>query len=422
MDIKYLMGVLKYVLSTLFSIGIAVFLMYHIINSISTEIETSPIVYTTQEEVTAYDAYIFRNESLLYTDPSVDGNMNFLCEDGTRVSANDKVCQVYAGSTSEEEGRAIQDIERKLDLLKNSNLDESIKYSDTQLIDTSIFNAYYTLLTRMEEGNSGYAMAKADELIASMNQRQIVTKHVENFDAEIEALEKQRTDLVTGSGKIAQTILSGQSGFYYSDIDGFENIFDSKKLANMTLDQFDKLVSSEADMSLQKNADGGVNCGKIVTDYNWYIGCRITNEDSRAFTEGYTYTVIFPYNSDLRITMVLDRIILQADDDRVVLIFRTNSIPEHFNFLRRQTVQIVTSTYEGYKIPIESVRILDGIQGVYILEGYVVQFRRIEPIREINGFFICRVNDGSVENADMLALFDRIITKGKNLYVGKIIS
>ena len=190
----------------------------------------------------------------------------------------------------------------------------------------------------------------------------------------------------------------------------------------MTLDQFDKLVSSDADMSLQKNAAGGVNCGKIVTDYNWYIGCRITNEDSRAFTEGYTYTVIFPYNSDIRITMILDRIILQADDNRVVLVFRTNTIPEHFNFLRRQTVQIVTSTYEGYKVPIESVRILDGIQGVYILEGYVVQFRRIEPIREINGFFICRVNDGSTEDADMLALYDRIITKGKNLYVGKIIS
>ncbi|MBQ8577943.1 MAG: hypothetical protein IJ449_08315 [Clostridia bacterium] len=422
MDLKYLAGVLKYVLSTVFSIGLAVFLLYHIINGLTTDVETATIVYTTQEEVTEYDAYIFRGESLLYTSPGQAGSINFLCEDGTKVAVGQEICQVYAGSTSEEDSVTLQELERKIKQLKNSNLDENVSYSDTQLVDTTIFDSYYTLLSRMAEGSAGYAMAKSDDLISAMNQRLIITKHVENFDDQIAALEARRQALVTSSGTVAETVTTDRSGYYYADIDGFEEIFSSDKIDNLTLDEFDSLVSSAADMSLETNAEGGKNCGKIVTEYNWYIGVGITTEESRSYTEGYSYTIIFPYNSDVRISMILDRMILQADDDRVVLVFRTNSIPEHFSFLRRQSVQIVTDTCEGYKVPISAVRIVDGVQGVYILEGYTVQFRRIDALREIDGYFICRENDGSSEDADMLELYDHIITSGKNLYVGKIIS
>ena len=422
MDLKYLAGVLKYVISTVCSIGLVVFLMYHIIGSLTSDVDTASISFTTQEQVSEYDAYIFRGESLLYTSPGDVGNINFLREDGTKVSVGEEICQVYTGSASSECGIAIAEIERKLELLNNSNLDENVNYSDTQLIDTAISNAYYTLLSRMADGAAGYAMAKSDDLIAAMNQRLIITRHVENFDRQIRMLESERTALITGSGAAAESVYSDCAGYYYSDIDGFEEIFSSEKISNLTLDEYDSLISSAADISLQKNRQGGTNCGKIVTEYNWYIGVRITTEESRSYTEGYTYTVIFPYNSDIRISMILDRMILQADDDRVVLVFRTNTIPEHFSFLRRQTVQIVTETWEGYKVPLSAVRIVDGVQGVYILEGYIVEFRRIEPMCEIDGYFICRENNGSEEDADMLEMYDHIIINGKNLYSGKIIS
>ena len=178
MDLKYLAGVLKYVLSTVFSIGLAVFLLYHIINGLTTDVETATIVYTTQEEVTEYDAYIFRGESLLYTSPGQAGSINFLCEDGTKVAVGQEICQVYAGSTSEEDSVTLQELERKIKQLKNSNLDENVSYSDTQLVDTTIFDSYYTLLSRMAEGSAGYAMAKSDDLISAMNQRLIITKHI----------------------------------------------------------------------------------------------------------------------------------------------------------------------------------------------------------------------------------------------------
>ena len=422
MDLKYLAGVLRYVISTLLSIGLAVFLLYHIAGSFRTEVTAASIVYTTQEQAQDFDAYIFRSEYLLYTAATESGGLNHLREDGAKVAVGEEICQVYAGTSDESANLQLQELDRTLERLKNSNLKENVNYSDTQLIDASINNTYYTILTRLNDGNMGYAMAKADDLISSMNQRLIITKHVENFDEQIGQLEGQRSALVNSGGEVAETVYAPRSGYYFADIDGFEGIFDADRLDNMTIEEFDTLISSSADAALGRNALGGLSCGKIVTDYNWYVGCRITTEQSRSFTEGYTYTVIFPYNSDIRISMVLDRMILQADDDRVVLVFRTNVIPEHFNFLRRQSIQIVVNTYHGYKVPLAAVRIQDGVQGVYILEGYVVKFRRIEPLQEIEGYFICRENSGSSDDADLLALYDRIIVSGKNLYVGKIIS
>ncbi len=422
MDLQYLKRVLKYVLSTILSIGLVCFIVYHMVGSMTTDVETAPIIYTTQEEAEAFDAYFFRGEYLLYTNSPEGGNISHMCDDGEKVAVGEAVCQVYAGSVSEENTQLIADIDRKLERLYNSNLQENVTYSDTHIIDNAISNTYYTLLARIANGNAGYALAKADDLVASLNQRRIVTRQVESFDEQIAALEAQRDALIKSTGEASETVYTTRSGYFYADIDGFEHVFDASRLDNMTLDDYARITSSEADMSLQKNSAGGVSCGKIVTDYNWYLTCQITTEQSRAFTENYTYTVIFPYNSDTRIAMVLDRIILEADDDRVVLVFRSNIIPENFSFLRRQSVQIVTNTYEGYKIPLSAVRIKDGVQGVYILEGYVVKFRKIEPLQEIDGYFICRANDGTAADTGMVALYDRIIISGKNLYEGRIIS
>jgi cystathionine beta-lyase/cystathionine gamma-synthase len=63
----------------------------------------------------------------------------------------------------------------------------------------------------MADGAAGYAMAKSDDLISSMNQRLIITRHVENFDKQIRQLESERAALITGSGTAAETTAAAVS-------------------------------------------------------------------------------------------------------------------------------------------------------------------------------------------------------------------
>ena len=148
-------------------------------------------------------------------------------------------------------------------------------------------------------------------------------------------------------------------------------------------------------------------------------------EQLKLFGEGFSYAVKFPFNSDVTVKMVLHRIIRENDSDRVVLIFRTNVMPEGFSYFRKQNIQIIQESYTGYKIPANAVRVVNGVKGVYILRGNTVHFREIVVLAETDGFFIVEEQPSYFEDEfyyKKLGLYDMVITSGKNLYDGKIIS
>ena len=114
--------------------------------------------------------------------------------------------------------------------------------------------------------------------------------------------------------------------------------------------------------------------------------------------------------------------IAENDSEDVVLIFSSDTIPDNFEFLRRQTVEIVQNSYSGYRISADAVRMVDGTLGVYVQKGYSVCFRRIEPLAELDGYYIVDASPSSGENEyEPLALYDLVIVKGKRLYNGKVI-
>ena len=52
-----------------------------------------------------------------------------------------------------------------------------------------------------------------------------------------------------------------------------------------------------------------------------------------------------------------------------------------------------------------------------------MEFRKIEPLFEYDGYFIVKERDESAEDkADWLAQNDFVIVKGKDLYDGKIVN
>jgi hypothetical protein len=68
-------------------------------------------------------------------------------------------------------------------------------------------------------------------------------------------------------------------------------------------------------------------------------------------------------------------------------------------------------------VPQKAVRNINGQTGVYVLDRYVVRFRRISILGEENGMYIC---DPTLEGEDCLKLYDSIIVEGRNLYDGKV--
>lgn len=419
MDLQYLKSVMKYVLSAVLSIILIAYILYHMSGGFQPEIETMPATLVTQESTINVSVTIMRNETVLFS--PVNGDTSYLHRDGEKVAIHTTVAEVYPAATgSEDVRRRIIELDRKIRILEQSNMSDAEKRTDTTSTDNLIRKHFYDILEQMDGCDVSGADGIADSLLIQMNRRRIITRVVANYNDRIHTL-KSELDILNDTGFTAEsTVTSPMGGFFYSVVDGYENIFSSANIEDLDYLDYLRLVDRSAESF--NNPTQGYPVGKLVTDYTWYAACVVDADLLHNFETGKNHNVTFPYNDGITLSMYLYRILADVDSDTAVLIFRTNILPENFNYLRHQSVQVVQKAYTGYRIPASAVRIVNGKAGVYILRGSQVAFRRIEPLYEYDGYIIVKERDESSPNrGEWLAKNDFVITKGKELYDGKIV-
>ncbi|MBR5515997.1 MAG: hypothetical protein IKU52_07320 [Clostridia bacterium] len=415
MDKKYLKNVVIYILSAILSVLLIAYIVYHLVNSFSSDVETMAANIVTLSETYTAEAYIFRNEKVLYSDNI--GSVSYLYDDGTKIGANTDIATVYSGNNTPETEARVSDIERQLSILKNSSVVQDTTVSDSSVIDARIDSLYYTIQTKINQGDIDYVLWSKDELLTLMNKRQLVLELTDGFSAQIAELENEKKDLTASMDSEGKTVSSGNvSGYLYSDVDGYESIFTAEAVDSFTIDDFYEMTESAPKVS--ENA-----VAKIATSYKWYIACEVPSVHQQYYTEGQEYTVSFPFCGGKSIPMKLYRIVTGSEQPEIILVFETGSVPEDFNFLRKQSVEIVQQSYTGYRIPVSAVRMVKGKQGVYVKSGNTAVFKEINPLVELDGYFIVeeqdRINDENY--ASKLGMYDLVIVKGKKMYENKII-
>ena len=418
MDTRYLKHILFYFLSAAVSLLLIFYILYHLFGGFSAGVETVPAVSVTKQEVLTMDGYLFRSERLLYA--AGNGDVNYLYSDGTKVGNGVNLAQIYSSGNPDLRSRIIA-IDKQIALLEGSNVPKAV-ISDTSVIDARIWQLYYLMQERMDRGDIEYVMHKKDEYLTLLNKRRVVTQAVVNYDSQIEALRQERNALTSSLTNISEVMRAPEPGYFYSTVDGCETLFTPEALETLTVEKFQKLIQTEP-LSPDEDTGKGYPVGKLVTDYVWNIVCEADGEQLRQFSQNDPYQIRFPYNGDAVLTMTLKRILPDRENERAILIFETNVMPENFNYLRMQAVQVVRSEYTGYRVPLSAVRVVDGVQGVYIRVGNYIRFRKIETVFETDGVLLVAPYDSKRENAgEYLSENDQIITKGKNLYDGKALS
>ncbi|MBE6718011.1 MAG: hypothetical protein E7574_01975 [Ruminococcaceae bacterium] len=394
------------------------YIVYHLFGAFDKKIETTPAILATKSNSLLLDAYVMRDETLIYAKNK--GGVNYLYEDGERVGVGAAVAKIYSGLGAEEASNRILEIDKKINILENSSIAEDATKIDTNVIDNKISELLFIIRDKIEDGDIEYALYKRDELITYMNKRQILTQNISNYNDQITVLKAERNKLSQQLVNFEGDVIVPNAGFFYSSADGYEEVFDVSKISRLTIDEYHKMVDSEPyDLS------NSTAVGKIVNSNEWYILSEINTDQVKRFTEGNSYDIKFPYNSDVSVKMRLEKIIKENDDDRVVLVFKTNVMPSGFNYLRKQNIQIIEESNTGYKVPSNAVRVVDGVMGVYVLSGNKVAFKEIEVLVEQDGYFIVKEQPSYVDDKDYkkkLGLYDMIIVSGKSLYDGKIIS
>lgn len=416
----------KNVFLFLLMIFLVIYAGFQILPSFSQKIEIENAMHVSLYGSIHTNGYIFRDETVIHGDSS--GIPVTLIKDGDRLSKGQHFANVYSTKDYADLQKEVNAIDDKIRVLEKSVVELNAYVTDITKTDKEINDYFEGIFKDVSKGNLAGISSLEDSLLVSLNKRELIVSMTKGYEAEITKLRTEKAYLESRISAVSRKLVAQTSGYYYGDTDGYEEEFTPEMLENLTFESFEELTRVSENADIKENS-----YGKIVKSFIWYVVCEADKESVAAYRENAYYSLSFPSFSEDSVKMELQKIIKSTSEKTVLLVFRGNTAPEGFTYQRNQQVDIITNQYSGLAVPKEAVRVVNGIRGVYILNGDIVRFRRIEIVFENDGYYITTLgkqqivadNDQQTEDEGLppyLSLYDSVIVKGKNLFDGKIIA
>ncbi len=417
----------KNVLLFLLMIFVVIYAFFQIYPSFSESIKTQTALEVSVFESLDEDAYIFRDEHVISGD---NGILVTLVGDGDRVSKGQCYANVYSQKDAASLQKQIDTIDRKIEVLEKSVGEAKGHVTDISKTEKNIKSYLDTIYKSVASGSLSELTDTEKKLNVEMNKYDLIVNMTKTYSDEINTLKAERRSIENRIDSASYGLYAAQSGNYYGDADGYENVFTMKALNNLSLQSFEELTASVPDEMILDS-----NFGKIIYDFSWYAVCETEKEKISSYTEGKNYSVIFDTLAENEITMELEKIISGTAEKKALLVFKCNTSPDGFTYKRKQKIKIINNRITGFAIPKEALRIVDGNTGVYILDGDIVRFRTVNILADDEDYYIGDMKNpyldedyvSTLENDDKklykyLSLYDNIIVGGKSLFDGKIVS
>ncbi len=404
--------------------------VYFIFTLINANINTSSVIdteiakrYTYNENITT-PSFIVRNETLLtYNGSKV---LYYTVNDGDIVPAGDEVALVFANETDALNFNKLNEVNAQIDILTSLNTSHENVKTDFAAVDKQIELNLRNLILAVNSSNPSLISDSGDSLIYSINQRQIITGVVKNFDEQISSLNEQAQKYINEGCDYSNVITTDVGGYFVAFADGYESAYDYESALDLSVEDFSTDVKSEK--------VGEDVIGKIVSGLNWYVVCELSSDEAITLSHSNTSTTLtFPSTTCANIPATLVSLNQDSKQSDAVAVFQCNYMNTPISHLRNETVQITVNTFNGLRISKsaihdEYVEVKDSesgekkkVQGVYVVHGSELVFKEISIIYAGGDFVIVDENPdvNTLVSGETLKLNDEVVVNGEDLYVGK---
>lgn len=417
-------------ITTALVISIVIVVAVFVFAVINANINTGNIVdteiakrYTFNENITA-SANVVRKESLL----SYDGSkvLYYTVNDGDIVSAGSEVALVFANETDALNYNRISEINKQIQILEELNTSHENVNTDFSAVDKQIELNLKNMISAVNSNSPIDISTSGNNLVYSINQRQIITGAVSGFDEQIAVLKEEARNYQQNGGTYTDAIKSELGGYFVASADGYEGLIDYDTVAELTLDDL------QTELNPKEVSENTI--GKIVSGLNWYVVCKLSADDALTLSHSNVYpTLTFPNTTckDIPAELVaLNQTSKQAD---AVAVFRCNYMNTPISHLRNETVQITVNSYTGLRISKDALHDdyvvpygddgseLKKVQGVYVKHGSQLEFKEVSILYAGSDFVIINETpeEGVLISGETLKLNDEVVIGGDDLFEGK---
>ena len=423
---------LKYIVPVIVAVIIIYIFVSMIVPSFSM-VYVEPAQYETVSKTLTSEAYILRKETYITNDNG--GVLYYNIDDAGSIAANGVIANIYESETDAINISKMGNLSEEIDNLKKLNSMSQVMGASLESINKSINQNLAEFIEHSQNNNFSEASDSLDGLVYSMNEKQIVTGDVTDFNTKIAELENEKAVLEQSTKQAIGQIISPVAGTFMSQVDGYENSYDCTNISNISFSELTALKEAQP-TEVPQNI-----IGKIISDVNWYICCPLSENDAKEFEDVYGLVdVDIPYASADTLSAKVIAVNNDVATGNAVVVLECKSMDSTLAKIRKEEVKISVKEYSGIKIEktavhqdkvTRTVENEDGttrteekmVDGVYILYGNELRFKEIVKLYETDTFVIC---DTDTENEKLFSdstvkLYDKIVTEGTDLYAGKIV-
>ena len=409
MDVRYILRILGrlFIFAALFALVLDI--CYHVVDGSTNTVTAIDVEEGSIDMSVSGTAAVVLSERVI--ELSENGLYLYTASEGERVSTGSKIADIYEDSSRNRElCEQIENLNYRISLLKKAqNLESAYSLAS---VEKSIRELRVSLSESLDGNDLGTSGTLSDELSVLLNVKELKNGHKTSYKTEIEKLTTERDAKISALGKATGTLKATVPGYFFSSCDGYEQLFGNTDLIDRDIEGLTEAFGEHPLADKAKKA-------KLVTDHVWRLILPVERRLITEFPEGKIYDVSVNGNV---YGMTLEKIVSSTGNRDAFLIFSYNRMPDEFFPTRLTNISVVYKKNSGYLVPLKCLRKIDGVTGIYALHGSVVKFRAVKVISTNDVFAVCE-RDYAPEKSDYRALknYDKIITKGKELYDGKIV-
>lgn len=421
----------KRILVAALTILALVYVAYLLISAQFDMYPTENAVKTTVTDTIYSNGFIIRDETIIPKDNS--GILSYSCSNGDTVNANGEIAKVYSNETDAVRNTLADNLDKDVKALESIQKNSVTGALSLDIINNNIKNSIINYLHDTNKNDLKSSFNDSDSLLSAINQRQLFTGKVSNFNQKISELKAESEKLRSSAGDNTGTITTPKAGYFTEFCDGYESVYPYKDVSKMRLSDL---------KGFKKGSVPGNIAGKVVSNVNWYVACEVTSDEaSRLNIWDSAVTVLFEEATTEAIPAKIYRISHDAESGKALVVLRCDYMDNGILEARQEPIEIGMGTYTGLRVSKRAVhddyvtkttyddngkahKEKKKVQGIYVLYGSEVQFKQISILYADEDYVICDTepDPGLLFNGETVSLYDKVIVKGDDLYDGKVIA
>lgn len=421
----------KRILVAALTILALIYVAYLLLSSHFNMYPTENAVRATVTDTINANGFILRDEVIINNDTK--GILSYSCASGDAVNANGEIAKVYSNETDAVRNTQADNLEKDVKTLEAIQKNSATGALNIDIINNNIKNSITSYLHDTNKNEINSCFTDSDNLLSAINQRQLYTGKVTNFNKKINELKAEAEKLRSSAGENTDTILAPNAGYFTEFCDGYENAFPYKKISEMRLSDL---------KNIKKGSTPANNAGKIIANVNWYVACEVSlDEASRLNIWDNAVTIMFREATTEAVPARIYRISKDTKSGKALVVLRCDYMDNGLLEARQEPIEIGMGTYTGLRVSKRAVhddyvtktttddngkahKEKKKVQGVYVLYGSEVQFKQISIIYADEDYVVCDTepDPSLLYNGETISLYDKVIVKGDDLYDGKVIA